>query len=236
MVRGGQVDRRFVAYLRVSTERQGRSGLGLEGQRAAVAQYVASVGGRIVTEFVEVESGRKNDRIKLAEALAACRKHHAVLLIAKLDRLSRDAAFLLSLRDAGVEFVAADMPTANRLTVGIMALVAEEEARAISERTKAALAAAKARGVKLGGKRANAADIRLYAKDGADASALKRAKQADQNAADLAVTVHEIEAGGATTLAAIAEGLNVRQIGTTRGMQWTPTQVKRLKARLGDAS
>jgi DNA invertase Pin-like site-specific DNA recombinase len=235
MVRGGQVDRRFVAYLRVSTVGQGRSGLGLEGQREAVERHVASVGGRIVQEFVEVESGRKNDRIKLAEAMTACRKHHAVLLIAKLDRLSRNAAFLLTLHDAGVEFVAADMPTANRLTVGIMALVAEEEARAISARTKAALAAAKARGVKLGGKRENAGDLRPYAKDGAKVSALARARQADLNAANLALAVHEIEASGATTLAAIAEGLNVRQIGTTRGMKWSPTQVARLKARLGKA-
>lgn len=234
MAHGGQVDRRFVAYLRVSTVGQGRSGLGLEGQREAVERYVAGVGGRIVQEFVEVESGRKNDRAKLVEALAACRKQHAVLLIAKLDRLSRDAAFLLNLRDAGADFIAADMPTANRLTVGIMALVAEEEARAISERTKAALAAAKARGVKLGGKRHNAGDLRPYAKQGAEASAVARTKQADRNAADLALTVHEIEAGGATTLAAIAEGLNVRQIGTTRGKQWTPTQVMRLKARLGE--
>lgn len=235
MVRGGQVDRRFVAYFRVSTDKQGRSGLGLEGQQEAVKQHVASVGGRIVDDFVEVESGRKNDRTKLAAALDACRKHRAVLVIAKLDRLSRDAAFLLNLRDAGVEFIAADMPTANRLTVGIMALVAEEEARMISARTKAALAAAKARGVKLGGKRDGAGDLRPYAEEAAAASAAVRMEKAEAQAANLATIIRELEASGAGTLAALAEGLNVRKIGTARGKAWTGVQVKRVLARMGEA-
>ena len=138
---------RFVAYYRVSTDKQGRSGLGLDAQRAAVARHAASAGGVVAAAFEEVESGRRGDRPQLGLALAECRLRRAVLLIAKLDRLARDAHFLLGLEKAGVEFVAADMPHANRLTVGIMALVAEEEARATSARTKAALAAAKARGV-----------------------------------------------------------------------------------------
>jgi DNA invertase Pin-like site-specific DNA recombinase len=145
---------RFVSYLRVSTERQGRSGLGLEAQRAAVTDYLDGGNWQLVAELVEVESGAKAARPKLAEALALCRSHRATLVIAKLDRLTRDAHFLLGLKKAGIDFVAADMPSANRMTVGIMAVVAEEERRMISARTKAALAAAKARGKKLGGLRA----------------------------------------------------------------------------------
>lgn len=136
---------RFVAYYRVSTDKQGRSGLGLDAQREAVARHAASCGGSVVAAFEEVESGRKSDRPQLALAMAECRLRRCILLIAKLDRLARDAHFLLGLEKAGVEFLAADMPYANRLTIGVMALVAEEEARATSARTKAALAAAKAR-------------------------------------------------------------------------------------------
>lgn len=119
--------RDFVTYLRVSTQRQGQSGLGLEAQQKAVQDYAASCGGAVLAEFVEVESGKRNDRPKLAQAMQRCRLTGAVLLIAKLDRLSRDAHFLIGLEKAGVEFVAADMPHANRLTVGIMALVAQQE-------------------------------------------------------------------------------------------------------------
>jgi len=176
MVRGRQTATRFVTYLRVSTDAQGRSGLGLEAQRAAVAQHVATTGGRIVAEFVEVESGRKKDRPQLAAALEACRQQRAVLLLAKLDRLARNVAFVSGLMESGVEFIAADMPTVNRLTVHILAAVAEEEARMISARTKAALAAAKARGVVLGGRREGAADLRPYAKQ-ASAASVARAER-----------------------------------------------------------
>src|SRR6478672_7066864 len=142
---------KFVSYLRVSTKRQGDSGLGLEAQRAAVETWLNGGRWQLVEEHVEVESGKRDDnRPALAKAFDACRAFNAKLVIAKLDRLSRDAHFLLGLEKAGVEFVAVDMPHANRLTVGIMALVAEQEREAISQRTKAALNAAKARGTRLG--------------------------------------------------------------------------------------
>jgi DNA invertase Pin-like site-specific DNA recombinase len=144
---------KFISYIRVSTAKQGRSGLGLEAQRKAVADFLNGGNWQIVKEFVEVESGKKADRPQLAKAFQAGRIFGAKLVIAKLDRLSRDAHFLLGLEKAGVDFVAADMPHANRLTVGIMAMVADEERRMISKRTKEALAAAKRRGVKLSGYR-----------------------------------------------------------------------------------
>src|SRR3954469_13848107 len=146
-------DGKWISYLRVSTDRQGKSGLGIEAQRNGVAEYLNGGNWKLVKEFVEVESGRRTDRPMLAEAIKACRAYGAKLVIAKLDRLSRDAHFLLGLEKAGIDFVAADMPNANGLTVGIMAMVADEERRMISRRTKEALAAAKARGVKLGGNR-----------------------------------------------------------------------------------
>src|SRR5437016_5331644 len=145
---------KYIAYFRVSTARQGRSGLGLEAQRQAVRTHLNGV--KPLSEFVEVESGRRSDRPKLTEALSACRVHKATLVIAKLDRLARNVAFVSNLMDAGVEFEAVDFPQANRLTIHILAAVAEHEARMISERTCAALAAAKKRGVRLGGFRERA--------------------------------------------------------------------------------
>src|SRR6056297_2835921 len=136
---------RFIAYFRVSTKRQGQSDLGLEAQHAAVDGYLRSTAGNLVRSYTETESGRNDARPELQKALEACRIHQAKLVIAKLDRLARSASFLLSLRDAGVEFICCDMPDANRLTVGILAMVAEDEADRISQRTRVALAAAKAR-------------------------------------------------------------------------------------------
>src|ERR1700683_5698599 len=145
---------RYIAYYRVSTARQGKSGLGLEAQKQAVQAHLN--GEKPLSEFTEVESGRRSDRPQLAAALAACRVHRAVLVIAKLDRLARNVAFVSSLMEAGVEFEACDFPQANRLTIHILAAVAEHETRMISDRTRAALSAAKSRGTVLGGFRGRA--------------------------------------------------------------------------------
>jgi DNA invertase Pin-like site-specific DNA recombinase len=214
----------FVSYLRVSTDKQGRSGLGIEAQRAAVARYLAGFSATPLTEFVEVESGKRGDRPELARALAECRVRKATLVIAKLDRLARDAHFLLGLQRSGIAFTAADMPNANRLTVGIMAMVAEEERRAISERTKAALAAAKARGVKLGGPVENLKNAEL----GRQRAAETRQANAASRTTDLRPVIDAIRAEGITTATGIAKALNERGIPTTRGGRWQAVQVQRL--------
>ncbi|TCZ64450.1 recombinase family protein [Roseicella aquatilis] len=230
---GSPQGRTFVAYARVSTQQQGRSGLGLEAQEAAIRAFLRPEDRLLAPIFVEVESGRRTDRPELAKAIARCRTTGATLLIAKLDRLSRDAHFLLGLSKAGVEFVAADMPHANRLTVGIMALVAEEEARAISARTKAALAAAKARGVKLGApKGTRPAATQESIRSGAKASAEARSMTADHRAHAVLPAVEELRAEGATSLHQLASGLNARGVPTPRGNgAWTATAVRRVLLR-----
>src|SRR5258707_10101653 len=219
---------KWISYLRVSADRQGTSGLGIEAQRASVADYLNGGRWKLIKEFVEVESGKRADRPQLEAALAACRLHGAKLVIAKLDRLSRDAHFLLGLEKAGVDFVAADMPNANRLTVGIMAMVAEEERRMISARTKAALAAAKARGTKLGGDRGVIPSQKAH--DMAIATVQSRA---NARAADIAPIIQELQEDGADSLRAIADGLNEAGVPTARGQgQWSATQVSRMLARI----
>jgi len=218
----------FVGYMRVSTQRQGASGLGLEAQEAAIAQFLNGGNWTIAAKFVEVESGKNNARAELAKAIQACRVYGAKLLIAKLDRLSRDAHFLLGLEKAGVDFIAVDMPSANRLTVGIMAMVAEEERHMISARTKAALRAAKARGKRLGGFRGVKIDDAAR-----EASIVSRKDRAVARAADLSPIVMELRAAGVTSLGAIARELTARNVPTARGGSgWTPTQVSRLISRL----
>ena len=157
---------KFISYLRVSTARQGASGLGLEAQRDAVTRYLNGGHWQLVQELVEVESGKRNDRPQIAEALRLCRLHKATLVIAKLDRLARNVHFISSLMESGVDFVACDFPEANRLTVHILAAVAEHEAGMISGRTKAALSAARARGVALGGQRGPIERMRAYGGQG----------------------------------------------------------------------
>jgi len=216
---------RFVAYFRVSTARQGVSGLGLEAQRDSVMQFLNGGKWKMVAEYVEIESGRRSDRPKLAEALVACRLHGATLVVAKLDRLARDAHFLLGLKDAGVEFICVDMPSANRLTVGIMAMVAEEEARMISARTKTALAAAKRRGTKLG-KPENLTDAAR--RKGSVASAKRRSAVAKRWNTDVAPTVRALVHGEGRTLREAAQHLNERALPARRGGSWTATQVWRV--------
>lgn len=215
-----------VAYYRVSTQRQGQSGLGLEAQKSAVETYLAgNSDAELLEEFVEVESGKKNDRPKLQNAIALCKATGATLLIAKLDRLSRNAVFLLSLKDSGVQFVACDMPHADELTIGIMALLAQKEREMISERTKAALAAAKKRGVKLGGYKSNGfgGDYTL----GGKAAAAK----ADEYATSIAGYVRQGQKTG-MSLRQLAEFLNRKGIRTARGTTFRGQTVKNLIARL----
>ena len=214
---------RYVSYLRVSTDRQGRSGLGLEAQRKAVEDFLNGGRWQLLAEFVEVESGKREDRPKLAEALALCRLHGATLVIAKLDRLSRDAHFLLGLQKAEVRFVAADMPEANEMVVGIMAVVAQAERKMISARTKAALAAAKARGKVLG------RPENLRNQDaGRERGRARRTAIADARAADLRPIIMDVRASGVPSLRTIAAGLNQRGIPTARGGIWSAVQVKRV--------
>ena len=223
---------KYISYLRVSTKQQGASGLGLEAQQRAVADYLNGGRWKLLAEYVEVESGKNNERLELQKALRACRLHGATLLVAKLDRLARNAYFLLGLQESGVDFVACDMPAANRLTVGILAMVAEEEARMISARTKAALQAAKARGVKLGTPRNLTHKAR---RKGTGESYKIRAAKAARRAQDIAPTIAEIQAEGVSTLAQIAAALNRRKIPAPRGGEWQAVQVSRVLSRLNAA-
>ncbi len=221
----------FVAYYRVSTDRQGRSGLGLEAQRRAVETYLDGGNWTLVKTFTEVESGKRDRRPELDKALAACRKHKATLVVARLDRLARNATFLLKLRDGNVPIRCADMPEADEFVIGIMALVAEREGRMISARTKAALAAARERGTKLGWKdprrRPNMRDAQ---RKGGQVAAV----EADQFAANVLPIIKEARASGATSLQRIADALNARGVRTARGGQWHPTTVRNVILRTQD--
>jgi DNA invertase Pin-like site-specific DNA recombinase len=207
---------KFIAYFRVSTDKQGKSGLGLEAQRKAVLDYLDGGRWSLVQEFVEIESGKHNERPQLAAALAACKKFKAKLVIAKIDRLSRNLAFIAALMESGVEFVAVDNPHATKLTVHILAAVAEHEREMISERTKAALRAAKARGTRLGNPQ-----LAKAAKRGT--AAVKA--NARQFAANVLPIIEEIERAGFTSHNAIAAKLNERNVRTARGGKWTHVQV-----------
>lgn len=214
---------RFVAYYRVSTEKQGRSGLGLEAQRAAVRAYVK---GEPAQEFVEIESGANNARPQLAAALKACRLSRSVLVVAKLDRLGRNLAFLAALMDSGVEFIACDNPNANRLTLHILAALAEHERALISARTKDALAAAKARGVKLGGKRH---EVEAFAAKAAQAAAAQRAAQNAESWRALREAIEDARAaiGADASLRKLAAELNARGVLSPLGAAVTPATLSR---------
>jgi DNA invertase Pin-like site-specific DNA recombinase len=197
--------------------------LGLEAQKKAVSDYLGGGAGDLSGEFLEIESGRRNDRPQLAAALQACRQHRATLVIAKLDRLARDAHFLLGLEKAGVDFVACDLPAANRLMLGILALVAEDEARAISARTKAALAAAKARGTVLGTP-ANLTNFQLGIRNSANV----RMAAAQRRAYDLQPLIEDLKKAGISSASAVPRELSARSIPAPRGGGWRATQVQRL--------
>lgn len=222
---------KFVTYLRVSTDRQGQSGLGLEAQRAAVQAHLNGGRWRILQEFVEVESGQNGERPELVKALRLCRLQGATLLVAKLDRLSRNVAFLANLMEAKVRFTAADMPEADETQLHIMSVFAQHEARLISNRTKAALAASKARGTVLGGRRVSAEKFMAIAETGRLESARVRAAKADAYATDVTGVIEDIRLSGISSLREIARALNEREISARRGGRWSATQVRRIQNR-----
>lgn len=213
---------KFVAYYRVSTTKQGINGLGMDAQRDAVARYLNGGDWKLIAEFAEVESGKHNNRQEMEKAIALCRKEGAILLIAKLDRLARNAAFLLNLRDSGVDFIAVDMPHADKFTVGIMALVAEKERDLISQRTCDGLAAARRRGIKLGNPRPESA---------LQAARAVNVARADAYVQSLMPVIQEIREAHVTTLRGIARCLNARGFKTPNGRAFAPQSVKNILSR-----
>ena len=213
---------RAISYLRVSTSAQERSGLGLEAQKQSVYAYAQSTGLELVADYQDVESGKRDDRPELQRAIAHAKRLKAVLVIARLDRLSRSVAFISRLMEAGVRFVAVDNPSANELTIHVLAAVAQAERKAIGERTRAALGAARARGAKLGNPRI--ADARRLALDAV-------ARRSTNFAANTLPLVLQLRASGCTTLQNIADALNTRGVRTARRGTWTPTAVRRVLAK-----
>jgi DNA invertase Pin-like site-specific DNA recombinase len=233
----------FILYFRVSTKKQGESGLGLEAQRTAVGRFTATEDATVLDEFVEVESGKKSKRPQLAKAISMCKAHGAILVVAKLDRLARNVAFTSALMDSGIEFVACDMPYANRLTIHILAAIAEDEARRISQRTKAALAELKAKGVPLGSNRPDHWE-KINSKHGRNlrgwggmdagrkaANIAERFRETYKDVIPLVETLIE----RAVPLGEIATILNARGLKTSQGAQWTSSAVSRVVAKLGVA-
>lgn len=231
---------KYVSYLRVSTDKQGIRGLGIEAQREAVRRWLVSKGDRmtvgesmLVAELVEVESGRRKDRPKLAEALRLCKLYNATLLVAKLDRLSRNLHFISTMMESGVEFRACDFPEANRLMLHLLAAVAEHEARMISERTKNALAQARARGTKLGTR--DHEHIKRHAEKGRLAARKAVQERVGRRAEVLAPKIAELRSQGVTGQRAIARRLNEDGVPAARG-QWSAPSVARLLAALDAAA
>jgi DNA invertase Pin-like site-specific DNA recombinase len=226
---------KFVAYYRVSTARQGRSGLGLEAQRAAVLGYLKGTSGRLLAEITEIESGKHHaNRPKLQEAIQRAKLSGSRLIIAKMDRLSRNAAFLLALRDSGVRFVAADLPTADETVVGIMAVIAQREREVIAQRTREALAIARQRLERTGHRLGNPNGARALrrARKGNKAAVAEIVRGADERAEEYRDVLRDVQASGHLSFSAIAAELNRREIETPRGGQWYPASVARLCARL----
>lgn len=221
--------KRFVAYYRVSTEEQGESGLGLEAQRKAVEDYLNGNGWELVAEYVEIASGTDRERPKLQDAVRTARAYGATLIVSKLDRLARDTAFLLNLQDAGVAIEFANAPGLSRFPVTMLAAAAEFEARMISERTREALERVKARGVELGNPENLTDEARAK---GRHVAAEARRRRAEQRAADLEPLMRELQTEGATSLRALAAGLNERGVPTARGGGWHAESVRRVLRRL----
>lgn len=220
---------KLIAYYRVSTVKQGQSGLGLEAQKTSVTSYSKETNKLIIAEYTEVESGKNNSRVELQKALDHCELTGARLIIAKLDRLSRNVGFISRLQDSGVKFVAADMPEANETMIQFMSVMAQAERKAISQRTKAALQAAKARGKTLGNPNIQAARDAREDVEGV----LKKARQvrSDKSLSWSKKVYKHIEharASGASSLQAIAEYLNNMDITTARGAEWTRAAVSRV--------
>lgn len=228
---------KIVAYARVSTARQGSSGLGLEAQQSAIDLYARQMNGTVICTYVEIESGKRSDRPELAKAIAHAKRAKAILVVAKLDRLARNVAFTSRLMESGVEFIACDNPTANRLTIHILAAVAEAEAKAISERTRAALGAAKARGKALGSNRAGHWDGREEARlagalKGSKIGSLATLAAAKEAYSDLLPILQQLRADG-LTLRGMADKMNADGYTTRQGSPFSPVTVKRILDRAG---
>lgn len=218
---------KFISYLRVSTDKQGRSGLGIDAQRKAVDDYLNGGSWQLLREYVEIETGKRNDRPQLAAGLAHAKATGATVVIAKWDRLARNVAFTAALLESGVEFVACDNPHATRFTIHILAAVAEHEAAMISTRTRAALAAAKARGQKLG----NPNGARALRGLGNAPAIVAVKANANRHRAQVAPVIEAIRGDGVTSLKGIAGELNRRGILTARGGRWYATTVRNLLER-----
>lgn len=215
---------KYIAYYRVSTQKQGQSGLGLEAQKTTVRKFING-NDNLIVEYIEVESGKNNHRPKLIEAIELCRKENAKLLIAKLDRLSRNVAFIYTLMDSKVEFACCDMPNANEVTIGIMAVLAQDERSRISQRTKSALAELKAKGVKLGSPQNLTKEVREKGLETRKSNALDNENNRKASALILSLR------NSGQSFGSIAKTLNENGFRTRHGNTFTQMQVKRLYER-----
>jgi DNA invertase Pin-like site-specific DNA recombinase len=216
---------KYIAYYRVSTQKQGESGLGLEGQKVTVHNHVQSLKGELIREVSETESGKKADRPQLREALRLCKLHQATLVIAKLDRLSRNVGFIHQLMESKVDFIAVDLPVANKFTIYVFAALAEYEAELISQRTKEALARSTK---KLGGRRMSARRWKQIGRDNAPIARQVNMNRAAALRAEIYPEIRKLQKSGASSLRLIAEGLNANRIPAPKGGEWSAVQVKRV--------